>query len=90
MARPPHLHEVGSEPPEEPGLLQYGGGRRNGNNLEGRVAALEAHMQHLATKADVQKLRTWVLAGVVGGMVIAAILTLAAARIILEVAGPVV
>ena len=38
--------------------------------VEARLAALEAHMQHMATKA-------WVLGGVVGGMGLAAGVTLA-------------
>lgn len=39
-----------------------------------RLAAVETHMRHMATKA-------WVLAGVVGGMVSAAIVTIAIMRL---------
>lgn len=46
------------------------GGNGGEHNLHGRLSALEAHMQHMATKA-------WVLGGVVGGMVSAALITLA-------------
>lgn len=42
-----------------------------------RLTKLETHFEHLATKA-------WVLAGVVGGMVSAAIITLAVARLVLQ------
>ena len=43
--------------------------------LHERVAALEAHMEHVATKA-------WVLGGVVGGMGLAATITLTIIRIL--------
>ena len=59
-------------------------GRRGGPNGHGpggdigeRVAKLEAHMQHLATKA-------WVLAGVLGGMVLAASLAASLAIAIIK------
>lgn len=57
-------------PGTRPGGSNGGGGR----DLPSRVAAIEAHMQHMATKA-------WVLAGVVGGMVSAALVTLAIIRV---------
>ena len=41
-----------------------------GYTIEERVARLETHMFHMATRA-------WVLGGVVGGMVAAATLTIA-------------
>ena len=44
------------------------------DDLAGRVTRLEAHMEHMATKA-------WVLGGVVGGMVSAALITLAVVRL---------
>ena len=53
---------------------------RRVDKLEGlphRVAKIEAHMEHMATKA-------WVLGGVVGGMVAAALVTLAVARLVLQ------
>lgn len=41
--------------------------------LEGRFDFfLEREVVHLATKEDVQKLKVWVLAGVLGGMIAAA------------------
>ena len=39
-----------------------------------RLAAIEAHLQHMAT-------RSWVLGGVVGGMVAAATITLAVIKL---------
>ena len=39
-----------------------------------RVATIEAHMSHMATK-------TWVLSGVVGGAGLAAVITLAVLRL---------
>ena len=39
------------------GSRQVAGGNGNGNNLHGRVSALEAHLQHLATKNDLSALR---------------------------------
>ena len=44
------------------------------HDLRERVSALEANMQHMATKA-------WVLAGVVGGMGLAAVVALAVIRL---------
>ena len=32
-----------------------GNGGGNGHDLHGRVSALEAHLQHLATKEDIQR-----------------------------------
>ena len=52
----------------------------HGNQLAdhgNRLAKIEAHMEHMATKA-------WVLGGVVGGMVSAALITLAVARLVLQ------
>ena len=46
--------------------------------LPHRVSKIEAHMEHMATKA-------WVLGGVVGGMVAAALTTLAVARLVLKI-----
>ena len=43
----------------------------NGHDLHGRVSALEAHLQHLATKNDITNLKVWILGGVLGGIAIA-------------------
>lgn len=47
------------------------GGGGHGNELHGRVSAIEAHMQHLATKNDVTSLKVWILGGVLSTIVIA-------------------
>ena len=57
------------------------GGNGGGQNLHGRVSAIEAHLQHMATKA-------WVLGGVVGGMVSAALVTIAIIRLFAGDASP--
>ena len=43
--------------------------------VESRLAALETHVKYLATKEDIQKIKVWVLAGVLGGSAIAVGLT---------------
>ena len=50
------------------------GGGGGGPTYGERLAALEAHMQHVATKA-------WVLGGVVGGMGLAAMIALAVMKL---------
>ena len=45
--------------------------------MTGRVAALEARMDYLATKADLEAMKTWVVKGVVAGMGLAAVVALA-------------
>ena len=54
--------------------LAMSGDKTEIHDLRERVSALEANMQHMATKA-------WVLAGVVGGMGLAAVVALAAFRL---------
>ena len=51
-----------------------GSGNGGGRSIGERLSAIEAHMQHMATKA-------WVLAGVVGGMGLAATITIAVIRL---------
>ncbi|MDE0350235.1 MAG: hypothetical protein OXM56_11095 [Gammaproteobacteria bacterium] len=54
----------------------FGGG--SGPTLPERIASIEAHMKHMATRA-------WVLGGVVGGMVAATLVTLAVIRLFFNV-----
>ena len=54
-----------------------GGGGGNSNDLHGRVSAIEAELKHLATKADVESIKTWALRGALAGMVLAASLAIA-------------
>ena len=51
-----------------------GNGDGGGRDVYERLARIEAHMQHMATRA-------WVLGGVVGGMAVAATITLVIMRI---------
>lgn len=66
---------------------QLGGrnGDGNGNRLDARVSALEAEFKHVATKADIERLRSWILGGVILGMIVAAGLALGIARLFLYV-----
>lgn len=45
------LHKMPSPSPASPAPADGGGG--NGHNLHGRVSAIEAHLQYLATKEDI-------------------------------------
>ena len=49
--------------------------------VESRLAALETRVEYLATKEDIQKIKVWVLGGVLGGSVMAAGLTVAVIRL---------
>ena len=51
------IHELpgASAPPPSPAS---NGGGGNGRDLHGRVSALEAHLQHLATKEDIRRIET--------------------------------
>ena len=40
--------------------------------LAGLNARFESELKHLATKEDLQKIKVWVLSGVLGGMALAA------------------
>ena len=42
-----------------------------------RLAALEAKLEFLATKEDVKDIKVWTLKGVIGGMVLAASVSIA-------------
>ena len=68
-----------------------GGGTEGGDSIEARVTALETELKHLATKTDVQALKTWVLGGVIGGVIggiiLAVFVTLAVARIFFPASG---
>ena len=62
-------------------VAKRGSSNGNGSSFGERIAAIEAHMSHMATKA-------WVLAGVVGGIVsgmgVATLMTLTAIKLFFE------
>ena len=64
-----HQHPA-SVPPPAP--ASSGSGNGNGRHLDARVASLEAHLQHLATKNDITQLKVWILGGVLAAIVVAA------------------
>ena len=67
-----HLHSVDNQSePAAPASSSGGGG---GIGVEHRLARLEARVEYLTTKEDIQKVKVWVLVGVLGGMGIAATL----------------
>ena len=51
------IHELPKATPPPPSAAPNGGGG-NGRDLHGRVSALEAHLQHLATKEDIRRIET--------------------------------
>jgi len=54
-------------PQSEPPPHHRGGG--GGGDYGERLARLEARMGFLATKEEIQKIKVWVLSGVLGGIV---------------------
>ena len=63
-----------------------GGGNGHGQRLrtlEIEVAKIATKMESVATREEVLKLKLWILGGVIGGMVVAATLGFAIARLFL-------
>ena len=60
------------------------GGGNGGNDLRERVARIETELKHLATKKDIERLKAWILGGVIVGMVIAATLGTAIGKLFLS------
>ncbi len=56
------------------------GGGGNGGGFESRLSRLETHLQYLATKEDIQKLKVWWLVGIITGMGLAATVALTVLR----------
>ena len=48
-----------------------GNGGNGGDRVLERLAILEERVQHLASKEDIQKIKIWVLSGVIGAAVAA-------------------
>ena len=57
------------------------GSNGGGGNYGERLARIEASLGHMATKEDIQKIKVWVLSGILGGMVTAAILATAIVKL---------
>lgn len=74
-----HLHsvEIGSDP----ATAAKSSGDGGGSNIEGRLSALETRIEYLATKEDVQKLKVWVLGGVLASIPIAITITFVVAKL---------
>ena len=53
--------DLGSDPATGASSGDGGGG---GSKLEARLSSLETRIEYLATKEDVQKLKVWILGGV--------------------------
>ena len=66
------IHELPGASAPSPG----GSGGGDNRDIHGRVSALEARLDYLATKEDVQSIKTWALSGALGGMVLAATLAI--------------
>ena len=63
------------EPPPPANPAAGSGG--NGNNLHARVSAIEARLDYIATKADVQEIKIWALRGTLAGIVAATLIAIA-------------
>ena len=74
------VHQHLTAVPDPPGS-DSGGSGGGGASLESRLTRLETHLQYLATKEDIQKLKVWWLVGIIGGMGLAATVALAVLRI---------
>ena len=66
--------------PDPPGSESSGKGG-GGNGFDSRITRLETHLQYLATKEDIEKLKVWWLIGIISGMGLAATIALAVLRI---------
>jgi len=64
----PRLQTVEDQADPRNAPASSSGGGDNGG-IEARLAALETRIEYLATKEDIQKLKVWVLGGVVSAFV---------------------
>ena len=77
------MSEKGMEHPPMPPPSRPGpSGDRGGSSGFGeRLARIEARMEHVATKEDIQRLRVWVLGGVLGALSVAVMGTIGIASL---------
>lgn len=76
-------HGPGTGRTGEPYGEPSAGSGNGGSNYERRLTRVETLMESVALREDVLKLKLWVLGGVIGGMIIAASLAIAIARLFL-------
>lgn len=57
----------------------------SGGSFENRLTRLETHLQYLATKEDLQKLKVWWLGGIIAGMGLAATIAATIAIAVLRI-----
>ncbi len=60
-------------------------GKSGGGGFDSRLARLETHIEYLATKEDLQKLKVWWLGGIIAGMGVAATIATAVALGLLRI-----
>ncbi len=60
--------------------VKSSGGNGGGDDIRERLARLEEKVGHLASKEDVQKIKVWVLVGIIGAVPTLVIMLLAATR----------
>ena len=74
--------EGNGRPPMPPPSFPSPSGDRDGSSGFGeRLARIEARMEHVATKEDIQRLRVWVLGGVLGALSVAVMGTIGIASL---------
>ena len=61
---------------------QGSGSNGGGGNYGERLARIEASLEHMATKEDIQKIKVWVLSGILGGVSVTALLTAAIMKLL--------
>lgn len=86
------MNVVPFPPEDQRGLSSSGGGgsddRSRLRNVELDVREVKTQMQHVALQKDVLGLKIWILIGVIGGMLTAAGLALAVARLFFGPSSP--
>ena len=60
-----HLHAVSGT------QVTANGGGSNGGDTRERLARIEAQMEHVATREDIQKVKVWCLVGVIAAFGVA-------------------
>ena len=57
-----------------------GGNGSGGGDTRERLARLEEKVEHLATKEDIQKIKVWILLGIIGALPISVTMVLLVAK----------